>query len=343
MSSQEFRDLPDLEHDLMELVGQVPSGRVTTYGTLAEALGNPVAARWVGHYLLHHEHQPDCPCHRVVRADGSLGQYVAGSPADKARRLEEEGVKIPRGIVDLARFGVRDFRSERPLERLRRVQEATAAKVSLRGRRTLPELVAGVDVSYTSAGEGVAAYVLVRLQTGERLWTTTARRAVHFPYITSYLSFREIPLLLDLLDEVRSAGRLAALLLIDGSGILHPRGVGIASHLGVAASVATVGVTKKLLCGRVDLQDLVPLEPRDVEYGGRTVGAAIRATAGSRRPIFVSPGNRVSLAMATTVVCRLLTGRRLPEPLYWADRLSRAAARDEKAGPGSESEFEMER
>ena len=43
MNAQEFRDLPDLERELLDLVGQVPPGRVSTYGTLATALG--LAAR----------------------------------------------------------------------------------------------------------------------------------------------------------------------------------------------------------------------------------------------------------------------------------------------------------
>ena len=53
------------------------------------------------------------------------------------------------------------------------------------------------------------------------------------------------------------------------------------------------------------------------------VGAALRPTSGSRRPLFVSPGHRVDVPFAEGVVRRLLLGRRLPEPLYWADRLSR--------------------
>ncbi|NUQ63941.1 MAG: endonuclease V [Pirellulales bacterium] len=327
MKAQQFRNLPDLEQDLMELVRQVPAGRVSTYGSLAEALGNPVAARWVGHFLLHHQHRPDCPCHRLVRADGSLGQYAAGGLPEKAQRLAAEGVEVQDGVVDLLRFGFDRFQSGRPLARLTRIQEEIAAEVSLRGRRASPRLVAGVDVSYTSSAEGVAAYVLVESRTGRRLWTKTIRRPVRFPYITSYLSFREIPLLLDLIDEVLAAGQMAELLLVDGSGILHPRGAGIASHIGVAASVPTIGVTKKLLCGRVDLDDMDALESRPVLYNGKEIGAAIRPTAGSRRPIFVSPGNRVSLATAESIVRRLLLGRRLPEPLYWADRLSRSDAR----------------
>ena len=150
-----------------------------------------------------------------------------------------------------------------------------------------------------------------------------------FPYITSYLAFRELPILLELVDEVRRAGRLAELVLVDGSGILHQRHAGIATHLGVVASLATIGVTKKLLCGDVELSGLGPQESRPVVFEDRVIGVALRPTAGSRRPIFISPGHRADVAFAEHVVRRMLFGRRLPEPLYWADRLSRGAGRPE--------------
>jgi len=328
---QAFRDLPDLPMQLRDLLAQIRAGKVTTYGGLAEALGNPIAARWVGHFMLHHEHHDACPCHRVVRADGQLGGYVAGGPRAKAKRLATDGVVVRNSSVELARFGFHAFVSDRPLERLRQVQEALLAEVSLKARRRMPKLIGGVDVSYPSPSEGVAAYALVETATGRLAWSATVRRRVAFPYITSYLAFRELPVLLDLIDEVRAAGRLAGVLLVDGSGVLHQRHAGIATHLGIAASLPTIGVTKKLLCGQVELDGLEPEESRPVVYEGRPIGVALRPTAGSRRPIFISPGHRVDLAFAESAVRRLLLGRRLPEPLYWADRLSRAAGR---AGAG---------
>ncbi len=322
-----FRDLPDLPALLKGCLAQIPRGRVTTCGALADALGNRIAARWVGYFMLHHEHRDDCPCHRVVRAGGVLGPYAAGSPRDKAERLAAEGVTIHGDRVDLDAFGFDGFASDRPLERLRRVQEQLAAKIRLSRRKTIPRLVAGVDVSYREPDVGVAAYALVDVDTGELAWSTTLCRRVGFPYVSTYLAFRELPILVDLLDEVRKAGRLAELLLVDGTGILHPRRAGIASHLGVAASVPTVGVTKKLLCGKVDLEALGPGQSRPVLLGDRVIGVALRATAGSRRPIFISPGHRSDVAFAERVVRDLLRGRRLPEPLYWADLLSRRSAR----------------
>src|SRR5207244_392523 len=108
-----------------------------------------------------------------------------------------------------------------------------AKKVVLRGRRGVPRFVGGVDVSYRGAHEGVAAYALVEVASGKLVWSTMIRRPVRFPYITSYLTFRELPLLVALIEEVRAQDRLAPVVMVDGTGRLHPRRAGIASHLGV--------------------------------------------------------------------------------------------------------------
>lgn len=329
---ENFSPIPDLDAALLRLLRQVPAGRVTTYGLLAEALGNRVAARWVGHFLRQHEHDAMCACHRVVRAGGAVASSVALPSAKKARRLAAEGVEIEGGRVDLKRFGFSQFVGDRPLETLREIQQAVARQVSLEPPSCVPTVVGGVDLSYPSQDEAVAAYTLVEVESGQLLWSTTMSRPVAFPYIVSYLTFREVPVLTALLDAVRSAGKLADVVLVDGSGILHPCHVGSASHLGVVASVATIGVTKNLLVGQVDLDDMTPGESRPVSHRGQTIGVALRSSARSRRPIFISPGHRVNLPLAEDLVRRLLRGRRLPEPLYWADRLSRSAGKGDLNG-----------
>jgi deoxyribonuclease V len=322
--------LPDLPGELEALWAQVPRGRVTTYGDLAEALGNRGAARWVGHYALRHEHGEDCPCHRIVRRDGALGLFAGGDAMLKQHALQEEGVTFcgPRVALDEHRFAA--FRGNRPLEQLRQVQEAMVRRAARRRRTRIPEALGGVDVSYAADDWGVAAYALVARGAREPIWSTTVARRAPFPYITSYLSFRELPLLLELLEAVRSADMLAEVLLVDGSGMLHPRGAGLATHLGVAAGIPTVGVTKKLLCGQVDRHGLAPGGSTPVMHNGRAAGTAIRPTTGTAKPLFVSPGQRVDLPYAEQLVRLWLGNRRLPEPLYWADRLSRAAVRDRR-------------
>jgi deoxyribonuclease V len=278
----------------------------------------------------------------VVRADGNLGLYIDGNTADKARPLTAEGVAIETTSsdemwIDLSSFGFDDFQTDLPLAKLRKLQHDLAAKVRLSHRTRIPSLVGGVDVSYTStSGEhdnwAVAAYVLVDGKNGSVVWSTTVSRAAVFPYITTYLTFRELPILLELLDRVRKAGKDSPVIMVDGTGILHPRRAGIASFLGVAADHPTIGVIKKQLCGRVNLDGMKHLESRPILLGNkpdeRPVGAAIRPTPKGHRPIFVSPGHRVNLDFASELARRMLFGQRLPAPLYHADRLSRYTARE---------------
>lgn len=89
---------------VFELVSQIPSGKVTTYGELARAVGiNP---RQVG-YILHHNTDPTrFPCHRVVKSDGKVASgYAFGGPGKQQERLEAEGVLFVNGKIDLAKFG----------------------------------------------------------------------------------------------------------------------------------------------------------------------------------------------------------------------------------------------
>lgn len=92
----------ELAEAIYALVQLVPPGKVTTYGSLAKALG--VSARTVGKILAENEHAPLVPCHRVVRSDGDVGGYSKGGREVKRRLLELEGVRlvgwrVPKGFV----------------------------------------------------------------------------------------------------------------------------------------------------------------------------------------------------------------------------------------------------
>jgi deoxyribonuclease V len=115
--------------------------------------------------------------------------------------------------------------------------------------------------------------------------------------------------------------------LVDGSGIAHPRRGGIASLLGVLAQRATIGVTKSHLYGQVDVTEMKPGEKRLITDGDETIGAAIRPRLAGRHMLYVSPGHQISVRQAIHLTMKWLGARALPEPIYWADRLSRAAAR----------------
>jgi len=309
-----------------DLWSQIPPGHVATYGDLAEALGDRAAARWVGHAALHHDHGCGCACHRLVRADGTIGQYVGG-PSAKAYLLRSEGIPLHGGRADLKPHRWATFRSERPLAQLRAIQTAVAARLRAERPDRRPTSVGGVDTSYVGEEMGVVAYTLFARCGSRPVWSTTVRRPVRFPYIASFLSFRELPLLLALLERVREARRLPDVLLVDGSGILHPRRAGLASHLGVAADLPTIGVTKSHLIGTVIRRPKRGCPSSPVTVDGEVLGAAMLGGGTSRKPIYVSPGHGVDVATAVETVAASLAGHRLPEPLYWADRISRDAAR----------------
>ena len=319
--------VPDLYAALDRLLNQIPPGRVATYGGLARALGDVAAARWIATYLLHeHAHHAECACHRVVRIGGDIGSYYSGNPDDKARALRREGISIHSGCADFDRFGFDTFETDFPLALLRDSQQTVAQKVGGPPLMTVPRVVGGVDAAYLSPTEAVAAYALCDVATGELVWSMTRRQAIRFPYIQNYLSFRELPALLPLIDEVRAAGHLADVVLVDGNGRLHQRQAGIATHLGVAADIRTVGVAKKLLCGDVDLAGLSAAEARPILLNGVEIAAAMRAAARSN-PIFISPGYRIDLNLAATIVRQCFHGHRLPEPVHWAHTLANGAAR----------------
>lgn len=144
------------------------------------------------------------------------------------------------------------------------------------------------------------------------------------PYVPGFLGFREAPAL------VAAFARLAVapgLIMVDGHGISHPRGLGIASHLGVLLDVPTIGVAKSILVGRPERElgslagDHVPLVWR-----GRTLGAVLRTRA-RVQPVYVSTGHRVSLASAIEWVLRCQTKYRLPEPTRRAHEAANALRR----------------
>lgn len=326
-------DLPDLEGSLRRLISAIPTGYVASCGTLAEILGDIRAARWIGTWLGGHEHSAICSCHRVVRAGGRWGESLLGLDVQQ-RLLREEGVAFtvfgvdPRYIIDSLRL--RDVCPEvaanPPLASLRSIQERLYGEIRLCPLGGKPQSVGGIDVSY-KGNRAVAVYCHIAWPSGNRLWDTHIVLPARFPYISGYLAFRELPGMLAAVEEARRSGQLAEVILVDGSGVLHPRGMGIASHLGVLLGRPTIGVSKKLLCGDCDSEGLQPGESRPILYRGQYLGAVLRSRRGHSQPIFVSPGHQIDVDGAVRIVSPLFATHRLPEPIYWADRISRSLSR----------------
>ena len=311
------------------MLSQIPRGRVTTYGDIAESLGTISAARWVGEFMANHDHDADCNCHRVVRRTGEVGIYVTGRADEKTVLLNHERIRIKDGVVDLRRHGFAEFKSRKPLTRLLRMQQEIRDNIKLSSYREKPTLVAGVDLSYEKKAPGepcyaCATYAVVETNKLKLVGSHTIRRKVKFPYIPGFLSFREAPILFDLLDKVKKSESLADVILVDGNGILHPRRAGIATFIGQHTDTRTIGVGKSLLCGSVEDDGSPAATPKPIRLDGRQVGFDVGNTDESR-PIFISPGHRITVRSALRVVRSMFDDHRVPEPIFHADRISRQA------------------
>lgn len=318
MSRWELPSLPDLSETLRHLLNQVPAGYVTTFGALAQHLGDVQAARWVAEFLRSAPADYG-PVHRVVRKSGELPLG-----ATQRERLLAEGCPLlSDGRVDLTLAAYSLQSQERPLQILRAWQNRLAESVTLVPPATAPSTLGGIDVSYQGTNEASAAYVSVDLATGQLRWSYQIRRPVTFPYLTGYLTFREAPIVLELIHVVRQQQELDAVILVDGSGRLHPRRAGIAVAIGLLADCVTVGVSKHQLCGRVSSEQFVKGCAAIVQ-NGEIVGAKLDGGS-KRRTLFVSPGQGIDLATAVCLTRQAWLSQRLPLPIWYADRLSRAA------------------
>ncbi len=208
--------------------------------------------------------------------------------------------------------------------------EAVKVQASLRDQiilawdgRTI-NTIAGVDIGL-AAGSARAAIVVLRYPDLSPLESATAEAPLVFPYIPGLLAFREGPAFLAAWDRLHTQ---ADLVMFDGQGIAHPRGVGIAAQMGLWIDRPTIGVAKSRLYGQYaepgpQAGDLAALyDPRSPE---RQIGAVLRSKD-RVKPLFVSPGHLIDVPHAVAFVRSCLAGYRLPEPTRWAHKVAAGEA-----------------
>lgn len=187
------------------------------------------------------------------------------------------------------------------LERLKAKQLQLASKVVLKDSFNEVESVGGVDVAY-STDSAYGALAVLDYKSLEVVEVKTACMETSFPYVPTFLSFREYPVIERLYSKLEFK---PTVLLIDGNGILHPYGIGLASHTGVLLDTPTVGIAKSLLCGNINRKG-------EVELDNKVVGYALRTS--STKPIYVSPGHKISLETSLKIAKRFCKTR-IPEPI----------------------------
>lgn len=319
-----FGPLPDLEAELDTLLSQLPTGEVTTFGHLAVALGDIKAASWIGRQLKTPAGRARWPWHRVTLVDGRLPGNDGEHHALQTELLKREGISVEEKRVQVQAFQD-DFQCSAPLQKLRDAQEQLQQAQVLNPGESLNDswtTIAGLDVAYPKSTLARAAYVEIERNSGRVLHQQQLTSPCRFPYIPGYLSYREIPALLALLRDVATQRPLADALMIDGSGCLHPRRFGIACHLGMLLQHPTLGVSKKLLTGKLtpesDSQQASPIDLPDLKTAGYAIGQP-----NHQARLFVSPGHRLTALQACEIALETWAEHPLPDPTYFADRLTR--------------------
>ncbi|MGN9842749.1 endonuclease V [Nonomuraea sp. H19] len=207
------------------------------------------------------------------------------------------------------------------------VAEAEAIQDRLRGHVELTgptafTLVAGLDVHYHGSDDLAAAVVVLAAGTLEVVEQVVAHGKAAFPYVPGLFAFRELPALVEALERLTVTPDL---LVCDGYGLAHPRGFGLACHLGVLTGLPALGVGKTPFVGTHETPGAERGAWTPIIHEGATVGRALRTQRGVK-PVYVSQGHRISLDTATTQVLRLTPRYRLPEPIRHADHLARNPA-----------------
>ncbi len=203
-------------------------------------------------------------------------------------------------------------------EELRNIQRGLVKKINLKKvnfKRI--KYIGAVDVSYKKRF-AKGAIVIYDNHKEEIIYEFTIEKEIKFPYVPTFLSFREIPVI----EELYECSKIKPqILFLDGQGILHPLGIGLASHFGVIKNLITIGVAKKRLVGDIKKLPEREMEYAPVYYEGVLKGYCLKIGKG-KRFLWISPGNLITPEEALKITLKFIkNGRHIL--LHRADRLSK--------------------
>lgn len=202
--------------------------------------------------------------------------------------------------------------------------EAIKEQNQLRDRVSLEDdfgeikYVGGVDMSIGRGwSEGWCGLVVLTYPDLVVVEEEVFKGPVVFPYVPGLLAYRELPLFFQAYSRLRT---IPDLLFFDGQGYAHPRRFGIACHAGIILDKPTIGCAKSRLMGDFTEPKRDAGSISQLLDGDERIGDVIRARAGIK-PIFVSPGHKVSFDSAVALTLSCVRGHRIPEPTRLAHKL----------------------
>jgi deoxyribonuclease V len=171
-----------------------------------------------------------------------------------------------------------------------------------------------------------ASVVVFELETMKMIEAVTVSGKVDFPYIPGLLSFRESPILLKAFAKIKLNPDAV---ILDAQGIAHPRGIGLASHIGLLLDKPSIGCAKTRLIGDYNEVGEEVGCYSHLTVKDKVVGAVLR-TRKNVKPVFVSPGHKIDLDTSIDLVLNSCRGYRLPEPIREAHNLVKKIATGSK-------------
>ena len=203
------------------------------------------------------------------------------------------------------------------LKKARLAQEIISSKIILDDAFKTPiRHIGGVDVSFLKS-RMIGSAVVLSFPELKVIEQKVVNVEVKVPYIPTFLAFREVPAMI---RAIKSLKIKPEIYFIDANGILHPRKAGEASHVGVVLDIPTIGIAKSLLCGKVVGEGRI----RKIMLRNEVVGYEVKTNL---RPIYVSPGHKVSLKTTLDLTLKV-TRYRIPEPI----RIAHITATEAKRG-----------
>jgi len=198
-------------------------------------------------------------------------------------------------------------------------QRILADEVRLNGAPDPAPLVAGVDVAYSKFGRDMAHAVAVVMEADTRriVEIATWSGPPSHEYVPGVFALREGTCLIRVLERLTTRPHV---LFVDGQGIAHPRGFGLACQLGLVFGLTTIGVAKKRLYGDYTApgEDPGQWSVLKREDDGMMIGGVLRTCAGVK-PVFVSPGHRCSVHAAVGLASMMRSEWRIIAPIREAD------------------------
>ncbi len=200
-------------------------------------------------------------------------------------------------------------------------QQAIELQTQLRQQLQIQQLtkeittIAGADISFNKYSTTVyAGIVLMQFPSLQVIETSGITDETAFPYVPGLLAFREVPALSKAWENLKTKPDV---LVLDGHGIAHPRRMGIAAHFGVVMQTPTLGCAKSLLTGKYNEPAIEAGSVTDLFSKNELIGKVLR-TKKNVKPVFVSPGNLISMEQSLDIIKQCVRKYRIPEPTRMA-------------------------